>query len=148
MPSFSYFQGPYIYKYGVERRQALNLEAALVTPVTPRVISNPRVRLVKCIFIFDVSAECPGASWVLLRDERQCSQEIEAETTPRRDQSCKHFKRVSKLPELCALAHILFYVTSAHYEFFCVHSNPIWKGRNCRDYRPSHLTWLSVIHKN
>ena len=25
------------------------------------------------------------------------------------------------------------------YEFFCVHSNPIWKGRNCRDYRPSHL---------
>ena len=25
------------------------------------------------------------------------------------------------------------------YEFFCIHSNPIWKGRNCRDYRPSHL---------
>ena len=27
------------------------------------------------------------------------------------------------------------------YEFLCVHSNPIWKGRNCRDYRPSHLTF-------
>ena len=27
------------------------------------------------------------------------------------------------------------------YEFFCVQSNPIWKGRNCRDYRPSHLTF-------
>ena len=27
------------------------------------------------------------------------------------------------------------------YEFFCVHSNLIWKGRNCRDYRPSHLTF-------
>ena len=27
------------------------------------------------------------------------------------------------------------------YEFFCVHSNPIWKGQNCRDYRPSHLTF-------
>ena len=25
------------------------------------------------------------------------------------------------------------------YEFFCVHSNPIWKGPNCRDYYPSHL---------
>ena len=36
-----------------------------------------------------------------------------AETKPRRDQSCEHFKRVSQLPELCALAHILFYVTSA-----------------------------------
>ena len=27
------------------------------------------------------------------------------------------------------------------YEFLCVHSNPIWKGRNCRDHRPSHLTF-------
>ena len=27
------------------------------------------------------------------------------------------------------------------YEFLCIHSNPIWKGRNCRDYRPSHLTF-------
>ena len=27
------------------------------------------------------------------------------------------------------------------YEFSCVHSNPIWKSRNCRDYRPSHLTF-------
>ena len=27
------------------------------------------------------------------------------------------------------------------YEFFCVHSNPIWKGWNCLDYRPSHLTF-------
>ena len=27
------------------------------------------------------------------------------------------------------------------YEFFRVHSNSIWKGRNCRDYRPSHLTF-------
>ena len=25
------------------------------------------------------------------------------------------------------------------YEFFCVHSNPIWKGWNYRDYRPSNL---------
>ena len=25
------------------------------------------------------------------------------------------------------------------YEFLCVHSNLIWKGRNCRDHRPSHL---------
>ena len=25
------------------------------------------------------------------------------------------------------------------YEFFYVHSNPIWKGQNCRDYRLSHL---------
>ena len=25
------------------------------------------------------------------------------------------------------------------YEFFGVHSNPIWKGRNCRLYRSSHL---------
>ena len=27
------------------------------------------------------------------------------------------------------------------YEFLCVHSNPIWKCRNFRDYRPSHLTF-------
>ena len=27
------------------------------------------------------------------------------------------------------------------YEFLCVHSNRIWKGRNCRVYRPSHLTF-------
>ena len=27
------------------------------------------------------------------------------------------------------------------YEFLCVHSNPIWKDRNCRDYRRSHLTF-------
>ena len=30
---------------------------------------------------------------------------------PMRDQSCEHFKRVPSLPELCALAHILCYVT-------------------------------------
>ena len=29
--------------------------------------------------------------------------------------------------------------TDLLYEFLCVHSNPIWNGRNCRDYRPSHL---------
>ena len=27
------------------------------------------------------------------------------------------------------------------YEFFCVHSNPIWKGRNCRVYRQFHSTF-------
>ena len=27
------------------------------------------------------------------------------------------------------------------YDFLCIHSNPIWKGRNCRDYRPPHLTF-------
>ena len=66
----SYFQGLYIYKYGVERRQALSLEAALVTPVTPRVISNPRVQRVKHIFIFDVSAEVTRYSiyWFLAFD--------------------------------------------------------------------------------
>ena len=53
----SYFQGLYIYKYGVERRQALSLEAALVTPVTPRLIPNPRVRIVQDFIFFDVSAE-------------------------------------------------------------------------------------------
>ena len=46
-----------IYKYGVERRQALSLEAALVTPVTPRVIPNPRVRIVQDFIFFHVSAE-------------------------------------------------------------------------------------------
>ena len=45
------FSGSAIYKYGVGRRHALSLEAALVTPVTPRVIPNPRVRIVQD-FIF------------------------------------------------------------------------------------------------
>ena len=45
------FSGSSIYKYGVGRRQALSLEAALVTPVIPRVIPNPRVRIVQD-FIF------------------------------------------------------------------------------------------------
>ena len=31
------------------------------------------------------------------------------------------------------------------YKFFCVHSNPIWKGRNCRDYRPSPLTFREYL---
>ena len=30
------------------------------------------------------------------------------------------------------------------YEFLCVHSNPIWKGRNCRDYRPSIIDACAV----
>ena len=59
---------------------------------------------------------------------RQCSQEIEAETKPRRVQSCEHFTRVRRI-----------------YEFLYVHSNPIWKGRNCRDYRPSHLTFREYL---
>ena len=33
------------------------------------------------------------------------------------------------------------FVLQSIYEFLCVQSNPIWKGRNCRDYRPSYLTF-------
>ena len=31
------------------------------------------------------------------------------------------------------------------YEFLCVHSNPIWKCRNCRDYCPFHLTFREYL---
>ena len=41
-----------------------------------------------------------------------------AEMKPMRDQSWEHFKRVSQLPELCALAHIPFYVTSVRIRVF------------------------------
>ena len=38
--------------------------------------------------------------------------------------------------------HIFYFMWLQRiYEFLCVHSNPIWKGRNCRDYCPSHLTF-------
>ena len=38
--------------------------------------------------------------------------------------------------------HIFYFMWLRRiYEFLCVHLNPIWKGRNCRDYRPSHLTF-------
>ena len=36
--------------------------------------------------------------------------------------------------------HIFYFMWLRRiYEYFCVHSNPIWNGRNYRDYRPSHL---------
>ena len=42
----------------------------------------------------------------------------------------------------CVHWHIFYFMWLRRiYEFLCVHSNPIWKGRNCRDYRPSHLTF-------
>ena len=42
----------------------------------------------------------------------------------------------------CVHWHIFYFMWLRRiYEFSCVHSNPIWKGRNCRDYRPSHLTF-------
>ena len=42
----------------------------------------------------------------------------------------------------CVHRHIFYFSWLQRiYEFLCVHSNPIWKGRNCRDYRPSHLTF-------
>ena len=62
----------------------------------------------------------------------------------------------------CVHWHIFYFMWLRRiYEFLCVHSNPIWKGRNCRDYRQSHLTfreyfqpfWFSrscvvVAHRN
>ena len=42
----------------------------------------------------------------------------------------------------CVHWHIFYFMwLRCVYEFLCVHSNPIGKGRNCRDYRPSHLTF-------
>ena len=42
----------------------------------------------------------------------------------------------------CVHWHIICFMWLRRiYEFLCVHSNPIWKVRNCRDYRPSHLTF-------
>ena len=42
----------------------------------------------------------------------------------------------------CAHWHIFYFMWLRRiYEFLCVNSNPIWKVRNCRDYRPSHLTF-------
>ena len=42
----------------------------------------------------------------------------------------------------CVHWHIFYFMWLRRiYEFLCVNSNPIWKGRNCRDYRPSHLTF-------
>ena len=42
----------------------------------------------------------------------------------------------------CVHWHIFYFMwLRSIYEFLCVHSNPIWKGWNCRDYRPSHLTF-------
>ena len=40
----------------------------------------------------------------------------------------------------CMHWHIFYFMWLWRiYEFLFVHSNPISKGRNCRDYRPSHL---------
>ena len=42
----------------------------------------------------------------------------------------------------CVHWHIFYFMWLRRiYKFLCVHSNPIWKGRNCREYRPSHLTF-------
>ena len=46
----------------------------------------------------------------------------------------------------CVHWHIFYFMWLRRiYEFLCVHSNPIWKGRNCRDYRPSQLTFREYI---
>ena len=37
--------------------------------------------------------------------------------------------------------HTFYFMWLWRNEFLFVHSNTIWKGRNCRDYRPSHLTF-------
>ena len=42
----------------------------------------------------------------------------------------------------CVHWHIFYFMWLRRiYEFLCVHSYPIWKGRNCRNYHPSHLTF-------
>ena len=42
----------------------------------------------------------------------------------------------------CVHWHIFYFMWLRRiHEFLCVQLNPIWKGRNCRDYRPSHLTF-------
>ena len=46
----------------------------------------------------------------------------------------------------CVHWHIFYFMWLRRiYEFLCVHSNPIWKGRNCRDYRPSDLTFCEYF---
>ena len=58
---------------------------------------------------------------------------------PRRDQSCDISSESCNYLN-CMHWHILYFMRLRRiYEFLCVHSNPILKGRNCRDYRPSHL---------
>ena len=59
-------------------------------------------------FMMQSYITCLGEQWGLLRDERQCSQAIEAEARS----VLQELSRVSQFPELCALARILFYVTS------------------------------------
>ena len=87
---------------------------------------------------------CLGEWWGLLRDERQCSQEIEFKAKPR--QSRGAISPTSILSESrnhpnCVHWRILYFMWLRRiYEFLCIPSNPIWKGRNFCDYRPSHLT--------
>ena len=79
-----------------------------------------------------------------IRGEAWRSQD-KAETKPRRSRGA--ISPASILSEShnypnCVHWHIFYFMWLRRiYEFLCVHSNPIWKGRNCRDYRPSHLTF-------
>ena len=42
----------------------------------------------------------------------------------------------------CVHWHIFYFIWLRRiYVFLCAHSNPIWKGQNCRDYRSSDLTF-------
>ena len=46
----------------------------------------------------------------------------------------------------CVHWHIFYFMWLRRiYEFLCVHSNPVWKGWNCRDYRPSYLTFCEYF---
>ena len=42
---------------------------------------------------------------------------------------------------VCIGTYSIFCDLGAYTSFYAYNSNPIWKGRNFRDYRPSHLTF-------
>ena len=73
----------------------------------------------------------------------------EAETKPRRSRgaiSPASILSESRNHPNCVHWHIFYFLWLQRiYEFLCVHSNPIWKGRNCRDYRPSHMTFCEYF---
>ena len=72
-----------------------------------------------------------------------------AETKPRRSRGA--ISRASILSESrnyphSVYWHIFYFMWLRRiYEFLCVYSNQIWKGRNCRDNCSSHLTFCEYF---
>ena len=100
-----------------------------------------RLRLIVCYVPRRIMRVITRRASMLAGDRSQSV----AEAKPRRSRgviSSASILSESRYYPNCAHWRVFYFMWLRRiYEFLCVHSNPIWKGRNCCDYRSSHLTF-------